>query len=151
MIYYHLDEHDKAIEQAKKTLEMDPNFRPAHSYLARIYSWIGMHEEALRELELINYKGARTGVVYAKMGRISEARRVLEDSIRQSQQSNVPNYIIASIYFCIGDKDTGFAYLEKSYEEHENGMIYIKIDPDIDKDVRSDPRFKAFLKKMNLE
>ena len=136
--------------QAKKTLEMDPSFRPAHWYLAYTYHRIGMYEEALRELELLNHEGAYTGIVYAKMGRISEAKRVLEDLIRQSQQSYVPNYDIALLYFYLGDKDNGFAYLEKSYEERDYRMPGLKVDPYIEENVRSDPRFKAMLKRMNF-
>ncbi|MBA7494004.1 Serine/threonine-protein kinase PknD [subsurface metagenome] len=151
IIYYYSDKHDEAIEQAKKTLEIDPNFRPVHIYLARMYIWKGRYEEALSELELINYKGAITGLAYAKMGRISEAKRVLEDLIRQSQQSYVPNFNIALLYFHIGDIDNGFVFLEKSYEERETLMSELKIHPSIEENVRSDPRFKAMLKKMNLE
>lgn len=149
-VYYFVGEYDKAIEQAKKTLEMDPNFRPAHIYSAQIYTWIGMYEEALRELELINDKDYRTGLIYAKMGRISETKKVLEDLIRQSQKSYVPNYHIALLYFYLGDKDKGFLYLEKSYGERDYEMTRIKVDRYIEENVRSDPRFKALLKKMNF-
>ena len=149
-VYYFSGKYDKAIVQAKKTLEMDPSFRPAHWYLAYTYHRIGMYEEALRELELLNHEGAYTGIVYAKMGRISEAKRVLEDVIRQSQQSYVSNYLIALLYFNIGDKDNGFEYLEKSYEDRDSLISLLKVEPHIEKSVRSDPRFKAFLKKMNF-
>ena len=151
IVLYYRGEHEEAVKQAKRTIELDPNFRPAHIYLARIYNLIGLHEEALKELKLANYKGAYIGYVYANMGRISETRRVLEDLIRQSQKSYVPNYDIALLYFHIGDKDNGFAFLKKSYEERETQMTSLRVDPDIEKSVRSDQRFKAMLKKMNLE
>ncbi len=149
--YYYVGEYAKAIELAKETLEMDPNFRPVRLYLAFIYNSLGMHDEVLRELELLNQEGVYTGVAYAKLGRISEAKRVLEDLIRQSQKSYIPNYDIATLHFHIGDNDTGFAYLEKSYEEREYQMTFLKIDPYLEENVRTDPRFKALLKKMNLE
>jgi len=150
IIYYPGGEYKKAIEQAKKTLEMDPNFRPVHIFLANIYTWEGMYEKALKELELIDYYGAYTGYAYAKMGRISEAKRILEDLTKQSRQSYVPYYDIALLHFYIKDKDNGFAYLEKSYEEREWRMAGLKTDPYIEENVRSDPRFIALLKKMNF-
>jgi len=149
--YYKMGESDRAIDQLKRTLELNPDFEPAHFYLANIYSGMGMHEEALREFELIDYKGAAIGYTYAKMGRTSEAKKVLEDLISQSQQSYVPSFGIAMLYFYLGEKENGFAYLEKSYEEHETGLLTLKANPHIEEDVRTDPRFKAILKKMNLD
>jgi hypothetical protein len=85
------------------------------------------------------------------MGRISETKRVLEDKMRQSRQSYVPYFDIARLYFYLEDKDNGFAYLERSYEEREFGMISLKVNSYIEKDVRTDPRFKELLKRMNLQ
>ena len=42
---------DGAIEQERKTLEMDPGFPPAHALLARAYIAKGMYREALAEYE----------------------------------------------------------------------------------------------------
>jgi hypothetical protein len=119
--------------------------------LANHYTLRGMFEEALREFKLIDYEGPEIGFAYAKMGRISETKRVLEDKMRQSRQSYVPYFDIARLYFYLEDKDNGFAYLERSYEEREFGMISLKVNSYIEKDVRTDPRFKELLKRMNLQ
>jgi len=84
------------------------------------------------------------------MGRISDANRVLEELIRKSSQSYGLYYGIALLYFYLGDKDNGFTYLDRSYKEHENSIVTLKIDEHIADNIRADPRFKAFLKKMNL-
>ena len=60
------------------------------------------------------------------------------------------SYSIAIIYFALGDKDQGFHWLEKAYELHSMGLLRIKIDFRF-KDVRQDPRFLAFMKKMGFE
>ena len=42
--------YDESIEEATKTLEMDPHFWLSHINLGRSYTEKGMHEEAIREL-----------------------------------------------------------------------------------------------------
>jgi hypothetical protein len=42
-----------------------------------------------------------------------------------------------------------FEYLERAYENHEPGLIWLKVDPVFD-DLRLDPRFDPLLRRMNL-
>jgi hypothetical protein len=53
-------------------------------------------------------------------------------------------------YFGLGDVDQGFVFLEKACEERIPNMRFIKIAPLYD-NIRSDPRYKEILRKMNLE
>ena len=56
----------------------------------------------------------------------------------------------AMIYIELGDNDQAIEFLEKAYLYRE-GLLMITLNgPWYDK-IRSDPRFKALLKKMNLE
>jgi hypothetical protein len=49
-----------------------------------------------------------------------------------------------------GEKDKAFAWLEKGYEEREGqDLTLLKVDPDY-KNLRSDPRFPALLRKLGL-
>jgi TolB-like protein/Tfp pilus assembly protein PilF len=141
--------YDKAIEQYQKTLEMDPNFRPAHIYLGRAYQNKGMYEKALAEFKITNNL-PEIGTIYAKMGKTAEAYQVLNELMERSKRMYVPRYKLANIYFALGDNDQGFAWLERAYKEREYGLPKIKVDT-LSDSVRSDPRFKALLKKMNLE
>src|SRR5215472_11883402 len=43
-------QYDRAIEQLRKTLELDPNYTSAHHYLGQTYAEKGMYEEAIEEL-----------------------------------------------------------------------------------------------------
>jgi serine/threonine-protein kinase len=142
-------EYDKAIEQYKKTLEMDPDFRPARSYLARAYLRKGMYEDALKEYKLLN-RLPGMAFTYAKMGRTEEAHQALNELIERSKNTYVSPSAIARVYFALGDNDQGIAWLERGYEERDIGMIGIRKNPVYD-NVRSDPRFKALMKKMNFE
>jgi hypothetical protein len=56
---------------------------------------------------------------------------------------------MALLHFALGDKDSGFEWLEKGFQEHDGFLMGIKVDYLLE-DVRPDPRFRALLKKMNL-
>jgi len=42
-----------------------------------------------------------------------------------------------------------FEWLDRAYAKHQEDVIYTKVDPLL-KSLHSDPRFTAFLKKLNL-
>ncbi len=142
-ILYYARDYDRAIEKCLKTLEMDPNFSNARYYLGLVYKEKGMYEEALK-------LWPQDGLTYAKMGNISEAKKRLAEMIEQSKITPVRKSSIALLCFELGEIDQGFEWLEKAYEERDTVMIRLKVSPQFNK-VRSDPRFKAMLKKMNLE
>ena len=148
---YYARKYDRGIEQCRKVLEMDPNFRPAHFYIGLNYLGNGMYEEALEEFKKLNEQ-EYLAITYAKMGKITEAKKLLENSIERANKEDVPgmSLSIADIYFALGEDDQGFKWLERAYEKRERGMVSIKISPSYDS-VRSDPRYKAMLRKMNFE
>jgi hypothetical protein len=57
--------------------------------------------------------------------------------------------IIATAYGDLGEKDKAFAWLEKAYAEKSTFIAYLKPFPDFDS-LRSDPRYKDLLKRMDL-
>jgi len=148
---YYAREFDRGIEQCRKVLEIDPNFRPAHIYIGYNYLGNDMYEEALEEFKKLNNHPYQA-ITYAKMDKITEAKKLLENFIEISNKEGVPgiSLSIAEIYFALGEDDQGFKWLERAYERRERQMISIKIEPLFDS-VRSDSRFKAMLRKMNFE
>lgn len=57
---------------------------------------------------------------------------------------------MALVYTALGDIDNAFAWLEKSYEKHEESLCSLAVDPKLDI-LRSDSRFNNLLKKIGLE
>jgi len=57
---------------------------------------------------------------------------------------------MAGFLFLLGEIDEGFEWLEKACAEHDPYLIFAIMDASSDL-VRSDPRYTAILKKMNLE
>ena len=81
------------------------------------------------------------------MGRKKEVEDLLSDYIVRLSKDNM--FQIAEIYAVQGVKDKAFQYLEKSYIARESRLTYLKADPLL-KNLESDPRYTAFLKKMSL-
>ncbi|MDH4220429.1 MAG: hypothetical protein OEW23_16860, partial [Candidatus Aminicenantes bacterium] len=56
----------------------------------------------------------------------------------------------AAVYLGLGEKNEALENLGKAYLERESILACIKVWPAFDS-LRSEPRFKALLKKMNLD
>jgi hypothetical protein len=72
--------------------------------------------------------------------------RKLKEHVRKDK---VGTYEIALVYAGLGEKDQAFEWLEKAYEAHDKGLIYLKVDPPVDP-LRSDPRFQDLLRRMKF-
>ncbi len=107
-----------------------------------------MYEEALAEFQKES-NIVWAVITYVRMGRRDEAQNVLKDLLAQSEKEDVSPYEIAIVHFVLGEIDQGFEWLEKAYEERIGEQL-LKISPALDS-VRSDPRFKALLKKVGLD
>ena len=148
--------HDQAIEQLLRTLDMDPNLLPARVLLGRAYEQKEMYKEAIAEFQrAITISGddlrivALLGHAYALSGQRNKARRVLGELKEQSKRSYLSPYNIAIIYVALGEKDQGFEWLEKAYDERSLWMVFLKVDPRLDS-LRSDPSFADMLLRMGL-
>jgi hypothetical protein len=58
-------------------------------------------------------------------------------------------YSIAVIHTGLGDKEQAFAWLNRAYEERDNWLIYLKVEPRLDP-LRSDVRFADLLRRVGL-
>jgi TolB-like protein/class 3 adenylate cyclase/Flp pilus assembly protein TadD len=155
-VRYYARRYDQAVDQAHRTLAMDPKFARAHWLLGVVYLQQGMNEEAIAELQAARQLEdsqrviAQLGYAYAVSGRMSDAQKALTDLNELSQRHYVDPYWIALIYTGLGDKDRAFEWLGRAYEERSSWLTSLKVDPQWD-GVRSDPRFAELLKKVGLE
>jgi serine/threonine protein kinase/tetratricopeptide (TPR) repeat protein len=149
LLLYLARKYDEAVEVLKKANEMDPNKSAGRGYLRWVYWEKSMYDEALKLFPEKNNQ-YDLGITYTLMGKRDKANQVLDYWIKQSKQEYVSSYSFALFYFALGENNQGFKWLDNAYEEREVWMCYLKVDPKLDS-VRSDPRFKELLKKMNLE
>jgi len=155
--YYYARQYIQATDQLQKTLEMEPSFARAHYYLGLVYVQLGRSDKSFIEFQKttnfsrgqISYK-ASLGHAYAIFGKRDEALAILDELRKLSEPSYVAAFDIALLYLGLGDKDQAFEWLQRSYLEHEVGILVLKVEPRLD-GIRSDPRFTDLLKKVGLE
>ena len=86
------------------------------------------------------------GFMYGRLGQRPEALVLARELELRGDQTW---YTIALIHAGLGDRDSALTWLERAYEHHSPGMVYLGVDPRLD-DLRTDPRFVSLLRRMNL-
>jgi len=81
------------------------------------------------------------------LGHARESQRALAQLI--AQHATEAAFQIAEIYAWRGEADKAFEWLERAYQQRDGGLSDIKTDPPL-AGLRNDPRYQAFLRKMNL-
>ena len=149
-ILTHAGRPDEAIAYFKKTLEINSQFQRAHLYLGRNYLLSGKTEMALNEMEQENMEVFRVfgvALAYHALGRKKEANEALKNFTDKFK--NEWNYLLAELYAYRGEKDNAFMWLENAYNKKDGWLVFLKGDPLL-KNLKSDSRYNAFMKKMNL-
>jgi hypothetical protein len=60
-------------------------------------------------------------------GREKEARRLLDELTAQARAGYVPAIAFTHVYIGLGDMDRMFEWLEKSYQQREQGMAWLAV------------------------
>jgi TolB-like protein/class 3 adenylate cyclase len=144
---------EKATEQVRKVLAMDPSFGFAYFDLGRIDIASGKPAEAI--VDLGKTGTLRTwstlmgslGYAYAASGKRQEAEKLIDEL---SHRPYPPPDTIAIIYLGLGDKDRALEWLGKAYQDRSYNLIFLKVDHSWDP-LRLNPRFIELLKKVGLE
>ena len=148
-------QHDEAIAQLRKTIELDRNWYLAHMVLCQSYDAKGLLPQALaecqkaRELNDDPYVLAFMSHAYAVSGKRDEAVKALGQMNESAKQRYVPAYGFAVAHAGLGEKDQAFQWLERSLQDHAWDITYLKVDPLMD-NLRSDPRFADLVKRIGL-
>jgi len=158
-IYFHAGRYDDAMEAARKTFEMDPTYVSAHHALGSVYMNKGMIEEAFaefqKERELTEYWNpmieTQFGGSYARVGKMDEARKVLEELLKRSEHEYIPPYFIASMFIVVGDVDSGLDWLERAHDERDYYLLNMRNQLSGFDFFTSNPRFTALMDKMDFQ
>jgi eukaryotic-like serine/threonine-protein kinase len=147
--------YDEAIAQYKRILVRNPNFEYAHVALGRAYGSAGKYPEAIAEVRraLELNMGSSTkgylGLWLARSGRRDEASKLLSELKQEATRNYVQGYTFAIIYIGLGDKQEALNWLEKHMADRAETASAYAVTSELD-DLRSEPRFKDMLKRMNL-
>lgn len=147
-VYLSARQYEQAIKELKKALEFNPESLVGYLWLLFAYQQKEMYRESIGVLTefaaLIGFGDQRALIeqTYAESGYGAALRQVIPI---------IPDpYHKATLFAFLGEKEQAFEWLEKAYEERSTVIGALKVDPMLDS-IRSDPRFKALLKRMNLD
>jgi len=143
--------YDAALDDLQRAAFLPHTPLEFHFALGDVYAEKGRyHEAAQKFLELGGpHASGHLGNIYARQGRISEAQAIVDRLKQEVEKSGIGRYEIALIYAGAGDKNNAFEWLERSFENRDKGLTYLKIDPCLDP-LRADPRFEGLIKRMGF-
>jgi len=151
-VLFYARRYDEAIAQCRRALEIDPSSVGAYAVLRWNYEKKGMAQESLEVYEKeLAFAGdtptsrAKLAHVLAAIGRGDEARRNLDELIKNGQIQHVTPYEIAVIYSLLNQPDKGLEWLKKAKDTHVVGFSFVRVDPMLD-NLREDPRFVELVK-----
>jgi TolB-like protein len=143
----HLAEAEKSM---RRTLEIAPDWGSGHYLLGVALMLQGHLEAALAEFgkeTLDDGQLEGSAMAYFAAGRKAESDAQLAAAIRLNGDDWA--FEIARVYAFRGEKDQAFEWLDRAYETRDEDLYAIVGDPLL-KNLEGDPRYKAFLHKMNL-
>jgi TolB-like protein/Tfp pilus assembly protein PilF len=143
----HLAEAEAA---ARRALDIRPNYDYGHYNLGLVLLERGDRDAALLEMQQeTNDLGKQEGlaIVYYALGRKAEADAALARMLKEQADGNA--FGIAEVYAFRAQSDDAMHWLERAYAQKDTYLYSIKSDALLE-NLKGDPRYKAFLRKMNL-
>ena len=150
--YYFARRYDEALAYIQRAYVLQPVPATYFFPLGVLYTEKGAYAKAAHDFQQLGdqpHALGHLGNLYARMGRIAEARAILPKLEERVAKDGLGRYEIALIYAGLGDKEQAFAWLEKSLAAHDKGMTYLKIDPCLDP-LRPDSRFRDLVRRVGL-
>jgi TolB-like protein len=143
----HLAEAEAAMRRA---LDIRPTLGGGHYLLGLVLLARGNRDAALVEMQREEAdSGATAGlaIVNFDLGKKAESDTDLARMVKEHADDNA--FDIAEVFAFRGQSDEAMHWLERAYVQKDPSLYWIKAEMP-QKTLASDPRFKAFLRKMNL-
>ena len=154
--YFYARRPDEAIDTLTRAQEMDPTLWVPLGYLGAAQTLKGQYADAIvsfrKAIKITDGSpNTKSHLAYAlaKAGQRDEAMKLVDELKRHGAQEHINSFHFAVPYIGLGNKDEAFFWLGKGVDEGSIGFKQLDTHPWFD-DLRSDPRFKALLKRTNL-
>lgn len=151
-LFYLDHQYDKAIAQAKKTLELYPRSGSAYYWLGQSYEKKGMDKQAVSAyLSPPPPSDANLEKIESWRDRSQQSLRGFWQKQLQPRAGNQPVATCwqTQIYAHLGNKEKTFQLLEWGFQHHCDGLQFLKVEPIYD-NLRNDNRYKILLSRLGL-
>ena len=147
---------DEAIRELQNVLEKDPDYLWALWRIGSVYASASRFQEGIDALEKAATLSGRSPSIlgtlaetYGLAGRRTEARKLVDEMLAMARQRYVPAIAFTHAYIGLGESDRIFEWLEKAYQQREQGIAWLAIWEN-NGPHRSDPRFRELLRRAGL-
>jgi serine/threonine protein kinase/Tfp pilus assembly protein PilF len=156
--YFVRRQFQEALDLYQESIRREPLFGEGRTRAARAFIALTNYPAAIDEMEKLDL--SKPGDPVEVRRKYSELRRAFQEngargywlkeleSTRQRLSPHKYPYTYAGLYARLGDKEQALAFLEKSYERHDE-LVYLIMDEFWDP-WRDEPRFEAIRKKTGL-
>jgi TolB-like protein/Tfp pilus assembly protein PilF len=149
-ISYRLGRLREAEARLRAAIEVSPTFLWAHWTLGIVLLAAGKLDAALAQMHRATSDGgadAGFALVYHAMKRKTESDAALVRATNAYAEHWA--YVVAEVHAYRGEIEQAFAWLDRAYRQKDVTLHRVKGDPLL-KNLEPDPRYKAFLHRMNL-
>src|SRR6266542_28620 len=146
----------RALEEARRVVDLDPNYPRGLEVLGWVYLKQGRNSEAIAELQKAVAAGGdrriftSLGYALAISGKTAEALRLLKDIKAKYERHESLGKDVAGVYAGLWDKDQVFVWLEKDFQARVGPLSRIRWELPFES-VRSDPRYTDLRRRMGLQ
>jgi TolB-like protein/DNA-binding winged helix-turn-helix (wHTH) protein/Tfp pilus assembly protein PilF len=149
--------YPEAIRQFREVLADNPSQQWALWRLGSALLYTRQYDAAIEVLRKLAEASSRSasslgtlGHAYGLAGRRGEAVALLAELQARSRRQYVPPYVFVHIYVGLGERDEAFQWLERSYQERSNSLLWLGVDSGLEP-LRGDPRFDNLLRRVGLK
>ena len=136
--------------ERRRTLNISPTYERAHFDLGLTLLAEGKLDATLAEMQEETPDGGRDAglaIIYNARGRKVDSDRALAQFVEQHATDRA--YRVAQIHAYRGDANAAFVWLDRAYDQKDVDLLWFKGNLAF-KAYETDPRYRAFLHKMNL-
>jgi len=152
-VYYLARRDEQAVQEWRKILDIDPNFRVTHASI-----WIAYVKQAEMGPVLSPPSSGETDALQlaaitgrqAVSGKRAEAERLLSRLDSISKRHYVCPYEMATAHAILGNKEKALNWLNRGLKVRSACMPDLKADPRLDS-LRSDARFQDFMRRVGFQ
>jgi tetratricopeptide (TPR) repeat protein len=152
--YLSLSQPERALPFAQKAVDLNPDEAAPRSVLAEVLLLAGHQEKSRQIVEELRNSPAGTKLpasvlasLAAQLGDPQTARQLLDQAEDLPDEELMPAVAYAGLAGALRDWNRLFSWTEEAYGERDVQLPYLRMSPLMPK---SDPRFAAFLARMNL-
>lgn len=150
LLHYFARDYDRAIVVYNQSIETHPNIMIAYNWISIAQMELGMNGAAMKSLnKLLELNPTNPSIFFTGwLGRLCALNDNRAKALQIIKEMHGEHHKISIIYAALGENDKAFEHIEK-WLASQNHVVLLKVAPWWDP-LRSDPRFKALLKRTGL-